>query len=130
MSHASTDPHAEHGGAGGDTAVLSRSTVMTVRRVLHAYREGWLVEKRLAAAARMAAQDGRLRGVPAERMLVALKHEWGALDEVRRMSALDAQDLLSRLVSLSIRSYYEPTQPRRLAAAPVVSRPAGARTAA
>jgi hypothetical protein len=81
---------------------------MTVRRVLHAYREGWLLEERLAAAARMAAEDARHRGVPAEHMLVALKREWGALDEVRRMSALDARDLLSRLVTLSVCAYYEP----------------------
>jgi hypothetical protein len=103
---------------------------MTVRRVLHAYREGWLLEKRLAAAARMAGEDARHCGVPAERMLVALKREWEALDEVRRMSALDAYNLLSRLVTLSIRAYYEPAQPRRHAAAPVVFRPDGASSAA
>jgi hypothetical protein len=87
-------------------AVLSRSALMTVRRVLHAYREGWLLEERLAAAARMAAEDARRRGVAAEGMLVALKREWAALDDARRLAVLDAQALLSRLVTLSIRAYY------------------------
>jgi hypothetical protein len=119
MSHASSDRHATDDGAGSETAALSRSTLMTVRRVLHAYREGWLLEERLAAAARMAAEDARHRGVPAERMLVALKREWGALQEVRLMSARDAQDLLSRLVTLSIRAYYRPVWSARGA------RPAG-----
>ncbi len=130
MPRASTDRHAGAAGADGHGGVLSRSTLMTVRRVLHAYRDGWLLAERLAAAARMAAEDARLRGVPAECLLVALKREWGALEEVRRLSVLDARDLLARLVTLSIRAYYEPTLPRRFAAAPVASRPAGARTAA
>jgi hypothetical protein len=116
--------------ASPDDAVLSRSTLMTVRRVLHAYREGWLLEARLAAAARMIAEDARQRDVPAERMLVALKREWGALEEVRRMSPLDARELLDQLVTLGVRAYYDAAQPRRLAAAPAVSRPGGARTAA
>jgi hypothetical protein len=46
---------------------------MTLRRVLHAYREGWLLEERLAAAARMAAADARQHGLAAARMLVAIK---------------------------------------------------------
>jgi hypothetical protein len=103
---------------------------MTMRRVLHAYREGWLLEERLSAAAWMAAEDARHRGVAAERLLVALKREWGALQEVRRMSGVDARDLLNRLVTLSIRAYYEPAQPRCPAVAPVAPGPAGARPAA
>jgi hypothetical protein len=89
--------------------------LMTLRRVLHAYREGWLLEERLAAAARMAAEDARLRGAGAAAMLVALKREWAVLEEVRALSPLDARALLGRLVTLGIRAYY---------------RPAGARTAA
>src|SRR5687768_4267736 len=112
MSRASTDarpgetrPDGVHGGGHAD-AVISRSTLMTVRRVLHAYREGWLLEARLVTAARMVADDARLRGVAAERMLVALKREWAALDDARRLPAPDARDLLNRLVTLSIRAFY------------------------
>jgi hypothetical protein len=36
------------------------------------------------AAARMAAEDARLRGIGAEGMLVALEREWAALDDARR----------------------------------------------
>ena len=86
----------------------SRTTLMMIRRVLHAYREGWLLEGRLAAAARMAAEDARQQGLPAERMLIALKQEWARLEEARRLPALDAHDLLSALISLTIRAYYDP----------------------
>jgi hypothetical protein len=103
---------------------------MTLRRVLHAHREGWLRAERLAAAARMAAEDARLHGAGAAGMLVVLKREWAALEEVRAMSPLDARDLLDRLVTLSIRAYYQPAQPRRSADAPDVPRPASARPAA
>ena len=89
-------------------AAPSRTTLMTIRRVLHAYREGWLLEGRLAAAARMAAEDARQHGLSAERMLVALKQEWNGLEEARRLPALDARDLLSALISLTIRAYYDP----------------------
>jgi hypothetical protein len=95
MSHAPAD------------VTLSRSTLMTVRRVLHAYREGWLLEGRFAVAARMIAEDAHQRGLAAERMLVALKQAWTALDEVRRMSPREAQTLSSRLIALTIRAYYE-----------------------
>jgi hypothetical protein len=86
MSPNTTERHDAGGGAGGDTVVLSRSTLMTVRRVLHAFREG--------------------------------------------TSAAEARELLSRLVTLRIHAYHEPAPPRRLAAAPVGPRPAGARSAA
>jgi hypothetical protein len=79
---------------------------MTLRRVLHAYREGWLLEERLAAAARMAAADARQHGLAAARMLVAINAEWVALDAVRRLALHDARALLDRLVTLSIDAYY------------------------
>jgi len=95
-----TDPKEPAAGA------FSRSTMMTIRRVLHAYRDGWLLEDRLATAARLVADDARLHGLTAARMLVALKREWTALDAVRRLMPLDAQALLDALVSRAIRAYY------------------------
>jgi hypothetical protein len=56
-------------------AVLSRTTHLTLRRVLHAYREGWLLKERLAAAARMVGEDARRHELAAARMLVAVKAE-------------------------------------------------------
>ena len=91
-----------------DGAVLSRSTSTALRRVLNAFREGWLLEDRMGAVARMAADDARQRGLAAERMIVALKGDWAQLEEARRLSPLDARDLLSRLIALSIRAYYAP----------------------
>ena len=105
------EPHDSATGAepaSSDTVAPSRTTLMTIRRVLHAYREGWLLEGRLAAAARMAAEDARQQGLAAEQMLIALKQEWNGLEEARQLPALDAGDLLSALISLTIRAYYDP----------------------
>jgi hypothetical protein len=126
MSHASTDWLDE--GSPPRPRALSRSTLMMVRRVLHAYREGWLPEKRLAQAARMAAEDARQGGLAAEQMLVALKREWAELEEVRRLSRPDARELLARLVTLSIRAYYQRAQRPGTPTPP--SGHGGARTAA
>ena len=101
MSRGSTERH-----PGAEPVVLSRTTLMTVRRLVHAFREGWLPEERLAAAARMAAEDAHLHGVPAERMIVALKRAWAAIGAVHGLGVLEAQALLGRLVTLSIRAYY------------------------
>ncbi len=67
-----------------------------------------MLESRLATAARMAAEDARQQGLPPERMLVALKRSWGALDEALGLPMPESQELLSRLVTLSIRAYYRP----------------------
>lgn len=89
-------------------AVPSRSAVRALRQFLNARRDGWVLETRLMLAACMLASEARRCGLPPERMLVALKRTWRSLDEVRRLPALDAQELLGRLVSLTIRAYYEP----------------------
>jgi hypothetical protein len=81
---------------------------MTLRRVLHAYREGWLLEDRLAAAARMVAEDARQHGPGAAPMLVALKRAWAGLAELRGLPAREARALRDRLVTLGIRAYYAP----------------------
>ena len=99
-------------------AVLSRTTRMTLRRVLHAYREGWLREERLAAAARMAAENARRHGLAAARMLVAIKAEWAALEAVRRLALRDARALLDRLVTPSIDASYASCTPYRTTPGP------------
>lgn len=96
-------------GAADGPPVLSRSTLMTVRRVLHAHRDGWRLDERHAAAARMVADDARARGAPAEAMLIALKRAWAELEEVRQLPPLDARALLDNLVTLAIRALYAPS---------------------
>ena len=102
----SVTPSERPDGGAPATGVLSRSTLMTVRRVLHAYREGWLLEERLAAAARMAAADARQHGLAAARMPVANKAGWSTPDAVRRPALCDARALPDRLVTLGIDAYY------------------------
>ena len=116
MSRASTEPgdgaSACRGATSADAAPgLSRSTARVMRQVLNAYREGWVLEDRLARAARMVAEDARLQALPPERMLVALKRAWTMLDGVYRLPVLEVRELLSRLVTLSIDAYYASRRP-------------------
>ncbi len=108
MPRASTERRDGAAGRAAGEAGLSRSAVRALRQFLNAHREGWRLERRLATAARMAAEDARQQGLPPERMLVVLKGAWGALGEVHRLPPLDARDLLSELVTLTIHAYYEP----------------------
>jgi hypothetical protein len=88
--------------------VPSRAAVRALRQFLTAQRDGWTLESRLTWAACSVASEARRCGLPAERMLVALKDTWWALDEVHKLQRIDARDWLGRLVTLSIRAYYEP----------------------
>jgi hypothetical protein len=97
MSPASTDA----------ASPVSRPALRALGQLLHARREGWLLEKRLARAAATIARDAREQGLPPERMLVALKEAWATLDGVRELPRRDAQDVLNRVGTLSIRAYFE-----------------------
>ena len=108
MPHSSTDATRPSDVAAADD-VLSRSALRAMRQFLNAYREGWLLDVRLAVAARIAAEDAHRHGAAPERMLVALKRAWGSLDEVQRLPLLEARALRERLVTLGIRAYFRPS---------------------
>ena len=124
MSRGSTDPAGRdrasgaHGEEGRPVAPLSRTTLMAMRRLLHAFREGWVLEQRLAMAARMAVVDAREAGLEAERLVIALKAQWAMFEEVRALPGSDVRYLRDRLVSLSILAYYESERGPGAAAAP------------
>ena len=104
---------------------MSRSTAMAVRRALHALLDGWLLEGRLRAAARMIAGDARRHGLRAEEMLVALKREWGGLVRTRAARATgDLHDFAQRLVTLCIHEFYAAARPADAACAVHACRPA------
>jgi len=93
--------------ATGDARFLSRSAVLTLRRALNAYANGWMLEGRFRRAAAMVGEDARRHGLLAEGMLVGLKREWAALEEVRRLRPVpDRRDLLSTLVTYCIEEFY------------------------
>ena len=110
MFPASTDPargaspHVTGGCA--HPASLSSSTVVAVRRALHARRVGRPPTSRLQTAAALVADDARRQGLSPEAMLVAVKRTWAALDDVRHLPADDARTLLERLVSYGIPAYF------------------------
>ena len=88
-------------------AVLSRSTLMAVRRVLHAYREGWVLERGLRRAAHAVAVDAHRHALPPERMLVAVKSAWASLPEVHQLTPDDdSRDLASRFFTLCIEEFF------------------------
>jgi hypothetical protein len=88
--------------------MFSPSTLLAVRRLLQALRDGWLVDSLVSGAARAVAGDAHRHGVRAEQMLIALKEAWAVLGEVREPAGTaERRRLLSRLVTLAIYEYYE-----------------------
>jgi hypothetical protein len=79
-----------------------------VRRLLHAMRDGWLVEACLVETARVFAADAHRNGLRAEQMVVALKDMWNDLPEVRgAVQVVDVRQLLNELVTRCIRDFYD-----------------------
>jgi hypothetical protein len=65
--------------------VISRSATAALWRVLNAQREGWFLERRLRHVARMIAEEAHRQGLDADGMLVAMRREWPAVLEHRRV---------------------------------------------
>ena len=88
--------------------MFSPSTLLAVRRLLQALRDGWLADSLVSGVARAISEDAHRRGVRAEQMLIALKETWAVLGEVREPAGTaERRRLLSRLVTLAIDEYYE-----------------------
>ena len=111
VSNARTAPRADGaaaaGGAAEGSAVLSLSTTTAMRRVLNAFREGWVLDGRVRDTARLIAEDAHRAGLDAVRMIVAVRAGWTQLDELRRIVPDDdARALMSRLISCAIEEFY------------------------
>ena len=105
-------PVADHAGADG-AAVLSRSSAAAMRRLLNAFREGWVLDGRVHEAARLIAEDAHRAGIGAAHMIIAIRSAWATLDELRRVIPNDdARDLASRLVTCAIEEFYQPPASR------------------
>jgi hypothetical protein len=63
------------------------------------------LEDRLAAVARMVAEDARQNGVGRAPMLAALERAWAGLAEVHGLPAREARALRDRLVTFGVRAY-------------------------
>lgn len=84
---------------------------MRLRRLLHAHREGWMVDDLVGVAARLVVEDARQCGASIETALVALKQAWWALDETRGLALVGTQDLLARVVTSAIHGYFASARP-------------------
>lgn len=99
-------PMTADGAAGLAPVPLSRSTLLTIRRLVNAARDGWSVDDLVARAARAVALDARRLGLDAAHMLISLKRAWPAVTTAQRLGLEDAPALLSRLVSACIGAYF------------------------
>ena len=92
-----------------DVTLVSPSASVALWRVLNALRDGWFLENRLWAVAKVIANDARARGLRAEQMIVAIKRDWPKLLERRRVPGeAELNMLCERLVSFCIHEYYAP----------------------
>jgi hypothetical protein len=65
--------------ASASASILTRSANAALCRVLNALRDGWFLEKRLRAVARMIVDEAHRQRLDADQMLAALMEEWPRL---------------------------------------------------
>ena len=84
-----------------------------VRELLHealrVQRGGRLRDDAVRPTTRAMCACARAHGLPIERVLVALKHEWRATPEAKRLERFEASTLLERIVTLCITEFYAET---------------------
>jgi hypothetical protein len=73
---------------------------------LRAQRGGRLREDAVRPNTRAMCACARAHGLPIERVLVALKHEWRETPEARHLDRFQASTLLERIVTLCITEFY------------------------
>lgn len=90
-------------------------TLELVRDLLHealrVQRDGRLADGAVRACTRAVCACAHARGVPIERVLVALKEEWHHTPEARHLRRPDAALVLERIVTLCITEFYADTPP-------------------
>ena len=99
-------------GAGGEEAQLdgdfgTRDLVRSLLHdALHAQRGGRLPADSVRQQTRALCACAREHGVPIERVLVTLNHEWQGTAEARKLGRFEATTVLERLVTLCITEFY------------------------
>ncbi len=87
---------------------ISDETVSALREALASYLLAPDAENELRPALRRLAQEAREKSIAAEQLLILLKQLWYALPQLRQVLSPDRRvQLLQRVVSISIREYYD-----------------------
>lgn len=87
---------------------LDTETLRQLSASLHEFLRAGGTPESLEPALRRIAAEARERGVTAERLLIALKDLWYSLPAVENAASRDEQNrMLQRIITLSIRAYYE-----------------------
>ena len=88
--------------------LMSPATTAAVHAAVEHYAERGVLDSRLRPAARLVCADARACDLRVEQMLIALKNEWNAILELRRVPHGAARaDLTSRFITLCIHAFYE-----------------------
>ena len=99
------------------TRLMSHATAAAVRHALRAVATSKVLEARLRHAARNAVEDAQAAGLRIEEMLVALKDDWMAHPEVRRLQRGQTPgDVMSRFITLCIHEFFAASAAERDAA--------------
>jgi hypothetical protein len=112
MEHVSIDGPATSPISPALGRLISPATAAAIHDALDAYCETGVRDSRLRPVAGMVCDDARASGLRVEQMLIALKTEWTAALENRRIPHGAArQDLTSRFITLCIYAYYAAQAP-------------------
>ncbi len=87
--------------------LLTRSTLLSIRRAMHAARDGWPVRSLIDRAAQDAASDARRAGASAAHMVIALKQEWAAIPDAMLLEPAGERRLREDLIASSIAAYFD-----------------------
>ena len=108
MEHASAERSAPRPAFSDVRRLMAPATAAAIRDALDRYAENGVLDSRLRPAARMVCSDAKASEMRVEQMLIALKNEWAALLEQRRIPHGAARtDLTSRFITLCIHAFYE-----------------------
>ncbi len=87
---------------------ISAESVSALREALASYLLA-STDNELRPALRRFAQEAKEKNITAEQLLIVLKQVWYALPQLRDVLSPDRRvQLLQRIVSISIREYYDP----------------------
>ena len=97
--------------------LMSHATAAAIRHALRAATTPKVLDARLRKAASNACEDAHCAGLRIEQMLIALKEDWAAHPEVRRMPAGSVRsEVGNRFITLCIHEFFAESVARRDAA--------------
>ena len=87
---------------------LRELATVVLRRAMYAVSNGYTIDGRLRDSMRRVCNVAHNRSVTAERLVVLMKEAWWLMPEGERVLGHRREEVLARMVTLCIDTYFEP----------------------